>query len=70
MYDARYDKKNHLMIFFISYISLIHLRGGRMVRMLCIYVIHVPELEQVGHYLGPPPPKKNIYIYKEVEGKG
>lgn len=52
------------MIFFISCISLIHLRGGRMVRMLCISVIHEPVLEQVGHYLGPPP------IYKEVEGKG
>lgn len=36
-----------------------------MVRMLCISVIHEPVLEQVGHYLGPPPP-----IYKEVEGKG
>lgn len=43
---------------------MIHLRGGRMVRMLCISVIHEPVLEQVGHYLGPPP------IYKEVEGKG
>lgn len=42
-----------------------------MVRMLCISVIHEPVLEQVGPYLGPPPPKKNNgYIYKEVEGKG
>lgn len=42
-----------------------------MVRMLCISVIHEPVLEQVGHYLGPPPPEKKwIYIYEEVEGKG
>lgn len=53
--------KNHLMIFFISYISLIHLRGSRMVRMLCISVIHEPVLEQVGPYLGPPPKKKKKY---------
>lgn len=56
---------------------MIHLRGSRMVRMLCISVIHVPELEQVGHYLGPPPlnikkklNKKIMDIYKKEEGKG
>lgn len=70
MYDDRYDKKNHLIIFFISYISLIHLRGGRMVRMLCIYVIHEPVLEQVGHYLVTPTRNWKMNIYKEVEVKG
>lgn len=45
MYDVRYDKKNFLMIFFILYIFLIYLRGGRMVRMLCIYVIYELVLE-------------------------
>lgn len=63
MYDARYDKKSFSDIFHIIYF-LIHLRGDIMVRMLFIYVIHEPVLEQVGHYLGPPPPlKKNGFIY-------
>lgn len=55
--------KNHLVIFFISYIFLIHLRGDIMVRMLFIYVIHEPVLEQVGHYLGPPPPPQKKWIF-------